>query len=471
MRNLEIFILLLLTLRLLAGLKWRNRLLDWLSIAALFISGLQSWVEGWRWQMVPAYAVALGMAFLGVLHILQNKPPVQKTKNKFVLRGIGVLIVLSFIVLPPLLLPVPGIYPPSGPYQVGTFSVMLVDQDRQELYSGDPSEPRRLMVQFWYPAEPEVGATFGPWVEDSQVIAPAIAEFLGFPSFFLDHLKYANGHAYPDAPLSEVKECYPLLLFSHGWSGFRAQNTYQMVSLASHGYVVAAPDHTYGAIATVFPDGEVAYINPMALPTGRGLPEEEFLAASYSLGTQWSGDLSFILNSLEDIAPNNELVIFQDRLDFDRVGALGHSTGGGAALQFCVQDSRCQAVLGMDPYMDPVHPENLMLGTDASILAMFSEGWTSHNRDNGDLFEQLRQNTTGSTYRFMIKGTTHFDFTDLPAFSPLASTFGLKGPIRGERALQIITDYTVAFFDQHLLGLESELLHPGLDDYPELVWK
>ena len=471
MRTLEMIIIALLAIRLFAGLRWSTRLLDWLSIAALFLSGLHAWLEGWRWQMIPAYIVALGLALLGVIHILGDKPGQGRTRKLPLLKGILILILFLILLLPPLLLPVPEIYSPTGPYQVGTFSVMLVDQDRAELYADVPNGPRRLMVQVWYPAEPEAGASFGPWVEEPQVIAPAIAEFLGFPSFFLDHLEYANGNAYPDAPLSAAKDKYPLLLFSHGWSGFRAQNTFQMVSLASHGYVVAAPDHTYGAIATIFPDGQIAYNNPLALPTGRGLPQDEFLTAAQQLGEQWSGDLSFILDTLTDIDPGTPLVIFQDHLNFDQVGALGHSTGGGAALQFCVQDSRCQAVLGMDPYMEPINKGALTSGTDAAIMAMFSESWSSHRDDNSDLFEELRQNSTNQTYRFTITGTEHFDFSDLPAFSPLAATFGLKGPISAERALKIITDYTLAFFDQHLLGVAENLLDPDRQVYDELMWR
>lgn len=471
MRTLEILLIIFVTLRLLAGIKRSGPWLDWLSIATQVIFILHLWLEGYRWQMIPAYVVVLVLGFLAVIHFLQNKRSAGKGIKHPVFLAIGLVFLFLIIILPPLLLPIPSIYPPDGPYAVGTFSVMLVDQGRQELYSGTPNEPRRLMVQFWYPAEPQPDATYGPWVENPEVIAPAIAEFLGFPSFFLDHLKYANGNAYPRPALAARNDPYPLLLFSHGWSGFRAQNTFQMVSLASHGYVVAAPDHAYGAIATVFADGKVAYNNPMALPTGKGLPEDEFMTAAYLLGEQWSGDLSFILDSLTEIDPNSDLAIFQNHLDFERIGALGHSTGGGAALQFCVQDSRCQAVLGMDPYMDPVSPDVLASGTDAPMMAMFSEGWASHRDDNSIQFDQFRRNSTDVVYSFNISGTAHFDFSDLPAFSPLASTFGLKGPIPGDRALRIITDHTLAFFGQHLLGVASEILSAESNGYPEVNWK
>ena len=36
---------------------------------------------------------------------------------------------------------------------------------------------------------------------------------------------------------------YPLVVFSHGYAGFRDQSTFLTAFLASWGFVVAAPDH------------------------------------------------------------------------------------------------------------------------------------------------------------------------------------------------------------------------------------
>jgi hypothetical protein len=243
-----------------------------------------------------------------------------------------------------------------------------------------------------------------------------------------------------------------------------------MVALASNGYVVAAPDHSYGAIAAVFPDGEVAHQNPMALPVGKGLPETELLAAARKLGEQWAGDLRFILDSLQKMDQIGDTAIGKGHIDFTRVGALGHSTGGGASLQFCALDPRCGAVLALDPYMDPVAPDALSAGVDSALMGMFAEGKSDHSADDKDFFLDLRKASDGGIYQFEIRGTKHFDFTDLPAFSPLASTLGLKGPINGDRALEIITDYTLAFFNKQLLGIKSGILEPGAPGYPELDW-
>ena len=43
-----------------------------------------------------------------------------------------------------------------------------------------------------------------------------------------------------------------------------------------------------------------------------------------------------------------------NHIDLGLVGVYGHSTGGGAAVRFCLSDERCKAVLGMDAWVEPV---------------------------------------------------------------------------------------------------------------------
>jgi hypothetical protein len=89
-------------------------------------------------------------------------------------------------------------------------------------------------------------------------------------------------------------------------------------------------------------------------------------------------------------------------------------------------------------------------GLEQPFLFMYSQTWPSAG--NMARFERLYAQTASPSYRVDIDGTAHYDFTDLPAFSPLAAPLGFKGPLEGERALTIIRAYSVAFFDQELRG-------------------
>ena len=257
-------------------------------------------------------------------------------------------------------------------------------------------------------------------------------------------------------------------MFSHGFGGFKEQNIYQVEELASYGYVVVAINHTYGAILTVFPDGRTAELDPATLPDD--VTEEEYVVAANQLIEQWAGDIGFVLDEMEKRNASDPDGIFSNRLDLDKVGVFGHSTGGGATVEFCGFDSRCVAAFGLDPYVEPVHKEVLEAGIHQPMLIMKNENWVS--RENSEGKSPFYFTMTDSSTQFLeltIEGTKHFDFSSLPLLSPLAVYFGIKGPIDGERVLEIINLYTVAFFDQYLKGQSMPLLTNSPAEVPEVT--
>jgi len=439
---------------------------EYFVFVAVLAWGAHILFEGYRWQMIPLYLVMLGMSINAFWRFATQRESARPRWN--LVKTLGMILVLGISLLPPILLPIPQTPAPTGPYPVGTFSLMLVDESRLELYSKASDEPRRIMLQVWYPAEVSKSSEIAPWMDDAEIMGPAIAEYLALPGFFLDHLVYSRSHAYANAPLSDDQDVYPLLLFSHGWNGFRAQNTYQMEELASYGYVVAAPDHTYGSVATVFLDGRMAGNNPAALPFDAGLPIDEFKLLANQLAAQWAGDLSFILDRLSENYSGIQLGILSGRLDLENVGVLGHSTGGGAVIEFCARDARCGAVFGMDPYMIPVSEDTLSSGITQPLLAIFSQTWSDDWEGKERGFDKFYENTSGEKAHLILQGTAHFDFSDLPAFSPVARYIGLKGPLNGDRVLEIVRTYTLAFFNQHLHGQNSELLDGPSPEFPEV---
>ena len=471
MRSLEIILAVLLLIRILTPLIHRGSWLEWVSMAALGVMGLQLIWEGYRWQMILLYVIAIGFGLFDTWRLTHSKSRAEDLIMSSFTSIAGGISILGIAILAPILLPVPQTPKPTGPYQIGTTTLMLVDKTRKELYSDKDGELRAIMVQIWYPAEAKPGTEPTSWLENMDVMGPAISKKLNLPAFFLDHVKYSRTHSVRDAPISSAEMRYPLLLLSHGWGGFRAQNTYQVEELASHGYVVVAPDHTFGAVAVVFPDGRVSLNNPDALPSGMGLTEAEFLAAVQVLGKQWAGDLSFILDALTNLELDDTAGQLMHRLDFTRVGALGHSTGGGAAIQFCATDPRCKAVLGMDPYMDPVASAVLDEGIRQPQMAIFSEVWAKERGRNNAIFRSYDHNSDGDSYQYYIEQTDHYDFTDMPAFSPLAPYLGLKGSLNGKQVFKIINTYTLAFFDHYFKNQPSPLLGQLSAEFPEMIYQ
>jgi predicted dienelactone hydrolase len=457
MRTLEIIIPALLAIYLL----WRHPrpvAIRLLPAASLLLTLLHFAVEGYRWQMIPIYVLT---SILGLSALIKLKSPTD-WKPLASLLSLGLLALSTAL---PILLPVPMIPAPSGPYPVGTTTYELTDPLRRELYSGR-EEARRFQIQVWYPAEPGLSDERAPWMNHAEVYAPAIASYIDLPSFFLDHLALVEIPAYKDSKVAITDDGFPIILFSHGWNGFNAQSSGQALQLASHGYVVVGVQHTYGAVVTVFEDGTVAPNNPTALP--RNAPDEIYDPAADKLADQWAGDLDFTLDFMTGLNDESGSLFF-GALDLARVGVYGHSTGGGAAIQFCGSDARCKAVLGMDPFLRPVSTEVLESGISQPAFFMFSQVWADDvDSLNNRQFKPFFENSSEALGAVYIQGTSHYDFSDLPLLSPLASKLGLKGPINGKRVTTIVDGYLLSFFEMALNSRPSELFELNTDKHPEV---
>lgn len=468
MRPLEILLPILLAVYLIAPFFTRLSFIKFIPPLALLVCIAHLAFEGYRWQMIPLYVLTAALALANLPAFFKTDSPIASPLGWRAAASILTLVLVAVSAALPALLPVPRIAQPSGPFPVGTRSIILTDASRKELYSGR-DEPRKFMIQVWYPASPNKDNVHAPWVNEASVFAPAIANKLDLPGFFLDHLALSNSPAYQDAPIASTDTAYPVIIFSHGWGGFSAQNTAQMVELASHGYAVVGMQHTYGAVVTTFPDGTVAPENPDALP--ESMPEPGYTKAARLLVDQWSDDISFALDYLAE--QNGEVSnAFGGKLDLNRIGVYGHSTGGGAAIQFCGVDIRCKVGLAEDAFMTPVSQEVQEQGLTQPLLFIFSEEWRDEaGSKNNNLFDAFLPKVSRSVGVTTILGTKHYDFSDLPLLSPLAPQLGLKGPINGKRVIKIINDYLVAYFDQELKGIPSSLPFDTSQVYPELRWE
>jgi hypothetical protein len=299
----------------------------------------------------------------------------------------------------------------------------------------------------------------------ADVYAPSISSYIDLPAFFLDHLALVKIPAFKDSKVASSDAGFPVILFSHGWNGFNAQSSGQALQLASHGYVVVAVQHTYGAVVTVFEDGTIAPNNPSALP--RNAPDEIYDPAADQLADQWAGDLDFTLDFMTELNEESGS-LFAGTLDLSRVGVYGHSTGGGAAIQFCGTDLRCKALLGMDPFMRPVSTLVLEAGIPQPAFFMFSQVWADDvNSLNNRQFKPFYEKSPAALGAVYIQGSAHYDFSDLPLLSPLAPRLGLKGPINGRRVTMIVDDYLLSFFDAVFKGAPTTLFEDS-SRYPEV---
>ncbi len=467
MRPLEV--VLIVTAALAAARPWTPFRLDRtptvvLAALPLLVAVLQLTVEGGRWQLVPIWVAVAASVVLAIRHLaraanLRDVDPeplaVGARRISPILLGLAILTGAGLAWA----LPVADLPDPAGPYAVGTTTTVVVDEARTESYGPEPGGPRVLPVQVWYPAEVNDATPTDRWLIDRDEAMTVAAQELGLPGFTLSHLDLIDGGAVRDAPAVRGGDL-PLVVYAHGWSGSREIHATQAESLASHGYVVVAADHTYGALATRLPDGSVARLDEQALPSG--VPQEEYDAAAEQLLATFAEDIEAVLDAVTEHGLLDEL-LGEGRLTERPVGIVGHSTGGGAAIAVCERDDRCDAVVGYDPWVEPVADEVIGGDLDLPLLSVRSEEWVGN--DNDDRLRRLHAGSSAPQGLVVVDGIHHRDLTLLPLLSPLSSTVGLSGSAAGSDSLGHLDVWTLRFLDHHLRSIGADpLVSPPSDE-------
>lgn len=180
-----------------------------------------------------------------------------------------------------------------GPYGVGVTTIELVDTSRPtDANGGYPgADERAITVEVWYPADPDA----------EQPEARDVA---------------LDGDGAP----------YPLIVLAHGYLSSRRLSLTYAEGLASHGYVVAAPD---------FPGSSGS------APGGPRL----------SAALDQPADVSFVIDQLLELNTTDGHLL-EGAIDEDAIGMSGHSLGGLTALITAygpLRDVRIKAAVAMSP--------------------------------------------------------------------------------------------------------------------------
>ena len=147
---------------------------------------------------------------------------------------------------------------PTGTYAIGTTSWRLTDRSRAETF-GAPGQLREVEVIAWYPAAPRGGAT-APYLREGVAEVRPFAKLFGAENAF-DNVEGVRTHAELDAPPAEGSSRFPLLVFSHGYTGLPSSYTALLEDLASRGYAVVSVIHPYESTASTLSDGRIVSMN------------------------------------------------------------------------------------------------------------------------------------------------------------------------------------------------------------------
>jgi hypothetical protein len=125
-------------------------------------------------------------------------------------------------------------------------------------------------------------------------------------------------------------------------------------------------------------------------------------------------------------------------------------------VRFCIEEERCDAVLGLDAWVEPI-PDRIV-AEELSQPSLFFRSETWIDTPNDRRLRGLAERSEQESYWMGISGAGHFDFVMTPLFSPVADRLGLKGPIPSSRIIPIIDRYLVAFFDRYLYEIGGAVL-------------
>lgn len=495
MRILEGLILLTILMILLSFLLPRKRRPRWIPLLAAVVTLLimiHLVVEGYRWQMVPAYVLAAIMVVVMVFSAARpaksrsNRP--SRTRRLLVYVGVASgLLILAFAVVLPVILPVFRLPEPSGLYPVGTQYLYLTDEDRLDDSTTDPNDFRQVSVQLWYPAS---------LAGDEQAIrymrqdaSRALAGLQGLSEFLFDHLALVRTHAYLGADVDQTGAPYPVITYST--SGLMSSHMTLFEELASHGYVVACIGHphwnpfVYGSNGEVIPfDGHNDHYeawwdeaNSAAVESAKSLVTQartsilqerafaklnERMPLAVADLRQWSDDIGFVLDQLDSM--NRGSSSLAGSLDLDRVGVMGFSKGGAAAGQFCATDERCQAGINLTGFM---YGDIVDTNLETPFFFMSQEDlWCQDCFVNDLLYTRAERDA----YQMKIRGARHTSFGDWILFGWLIQQANEEAGISGARMIGIQNAFSLAFYNMYLKGMDSALLDDPSTDYPEVLF-
>lgn len=432
-----------------------------LSVLGIFIFLGHLLLEGLRWQMTPVYIPSILLFLFGVIKLVEiyririGAIPEPERGPPRTRRGAVIIIVAAILVSSTLFLnslfPAFHLPTPTGEFAIGTVTFELTDDTRNETFTDDPSDHRRILIKAWYPADSVAGYRLAPYIDAPGQFGTAVERSFGFPAFIVSHFQLTKTHSYLNAPLSQNEPSFPVLIFSHGYGGFIMQDTVLMEELASNGYIVFSISHSYEAAATSFPDGSVVY---------------EYTPETYddidSSLMIWANDTTFLVDQLEITDNPNVPSLLWDGMDLTTIGVFGHSFGGTTAEHVILEDVRFDAGISLD---SPHGGSSLTKNMTKPFMLMFGFDY-----GNPEMNDTIFNRAEGVCYGLYVNGTRHYNFADVNIWSPVLRSFGLLGSIDGYRMLDILNTYVLEFFNENIKGITSPLPHGLTSEYPEVMF-
>jgi len=442
MRPFEILTLILIAGTLVALFTHKERqVFLYLLFGSIVVMFLQYFLEGHRWQF------ALAVYLLPAMYTFHR---FQQPSINIITKGF--LSVWFFLaVLLPWIIPVFSLPTPEGPYSIGTEIFHWVDSSRTEWFTDeDPNDMREIIVQVWYPAKMSNDLKPEPYLDFIDLRAKTLAGAGAIPEFFPSHLNHIFTNSFKNIPIIKSDQSMPVVVFSHGITGTRHLHQALYEHLVSHGYIVVAPDHSFDANLTIFPDGHIA--NYRSNITGH---PDSLNVRIMQMDTR-ATDISFILDQIEKMQSGEIESKINGKIDLEKLAIGGHSYGGSTAMVASHRDNRVKACFVLDGWVSPIPQNTIDEGINIPFFFMGRPSWDgSDYPQNYPRLDSFFTHSSGSKYRLIIKETEHLDFSDIPLFSPIIGSVLDVGSLTSAVSIPLLNGLVYQFLEKYLRRVES----------------
>ncbi|MDE5576435.1 MAG: hypothetical protein K2J11_03500, partial [Oscillospiraceae bacterium] len=288
------------------SLWYRNRALFSGAELILLLLTILLPVTGQKWRFTGC-AIILGIRLVvsGITYLIKRRGSAkEKTNAKMIAGTIMSIFLIGFALFPAFIFTGYSGLKTTGPYKVKETHAILIDKSRLEAHETDGSN-REIPIHFYCPED-------------------------------------------------DAANC-PLVLFAHGSFGYYQSNSSLYFELASNGYVVASIDHPYYAFFTKDTEGKTIIVDfkfmqtAVNMQTGSDYTETE---KDFNTICEWmsirTADENFVLDTIK-AAKNSgaldeawftksnkadaEILKVLEMTDTEKIGLMGHSIGGAAAVQ------------------------------------------------------------------------------------------------------------------------------------------
>lgn len=322
---------------------------------------------------------------------------------------------------------------PSGQWRVGTTEM-----------TWDSASYTGIIAKVWYPTD-DVTDTNSPYIDNIERTLSVMTTGANPLVKLIFNRLYLGRVVTPavlNAMLGRSSDAYPVILFSPGFSAVNWINSFYALTFASHGFIVIGINHPGSSAASLLVDG--SHVKFMTLEENPFADADRLDTVLAETSQEQANNISRVADAAIALNADENSFLYQ-KIDPNRLFAVGHSLGGASSFIACGQDQRIAKGINFDGlFIDGIDThyagkELLLILSDRDLSRPKNQKmrlqYDQIMERDASRIEQLT--TKASLERILLPMTGHLNFMDVPLIirSIFVKSIGFMGPVDGLETL------------------------------------